>query len=48
MLDIDYTFFSPSKWNYKGQTGNCLEIYEHKENGSINIYNPVTGDIIED
>ncbi|MED1789033.1 hypothetical protein P4V47_16335 [Brevibacillus laterosporus] len=35
MLEADYTFFNPSKWSYRGQTGNGLEIYEHKENGRI-------------
>ena len=48
MLEADYTFFSSSHWKYKGKTGNDLEIYEHKESGSINIYDPLTGDIVED
>lgn len=48
MLETEYTFFNPSKWSYKGQTGNGLEIYEHRENGEINIYDPVTGDIVQD
>jgi hypothetical protein len=39
---------SIDKWSYNGKTGNGLEIYEHKESGSINLYNPATGDIVED
>lgn len=48
MLETDFTFFSPSKWYYRGQTGSGFEIYEHKESGKINIYDPITGDIVED
>lgn len=39
---------SKEKWIYNGRTGSGLEIYEHKENGLINIYNPITGEMIED
>ncbi|MBM7111344.1 hypothetical protein [Brevibacillus laterosporus] len=36
------------QWSYNGKTGDGLEIYEHKENGRINIYDPKTGDMIDD
>lgn len=48
MLETEYTFFNAHKWRHKGYTGNGLEIYEHKETGVISIYNPITGDIVED
>ncbi|MED1665748.1 hypothetical protein [Brevibacillus laterosporus] len=48
MLEAVYTIFNPSKWSYRGQTGNGLEIYEHMERGWINLYDPKTGDMIDD
>ncbi|WP_170163385.1 hypothetical protein [Brevibacillus gelatini] len=36
------------QWTYNGKTGDGLEIYEHKEKGWINLYNPKTGEMIED
>jgi len=37
-----------TQWRYNGSTGDGLQIYENKENGQISLYNPLTGDIVED
>lgn len=39
---------SKDKWIYNDRTGDGLEIYEHIEKGWINLFNPRTGDFLDD